>query len=225
MVKITNVRVYDLRESVIACRNPFRIEQVEYTDEEFENSLQRAIQLANTPSGSGHSNFLKGIRVSFDIKYPNYFSPELQRYNFVDIVSSASKMHKLMEMDLDMACSEWVPQYFIDGMKKLVNKYKVIKCLDDNDYVPQTFTLRNGKVKVAKNKKMALYYAFMECINACPQGIELFMRCSTNYLQLRTIYKQRKTHRLIEDWQEGFCQDFIEKLPYFNEFISENYGK
>lgn len=225
MVKITNVRTYDLRESVIACRNPFRTKQVEYTDEEFEQSLPRAIQLANTPSGSGHQNFLKGIRVSFDIKYPNYFSPELQRYNFVDIVSSTSKMHKLMEMDLDMACSEWVPQYFIDGMRKLVNNYKVIKCLDDKDFVPHIFTLRNGKVKVAKNKKTALYYAFMECINACPQGIELFMRCSTNYLQLRTIYKQRKTHRLIEDWQEGFCQDFIEKLPYFNEFISGNHGK
>ncbi len=225
MVKITNVKVYDLRESVIACRNAFRTEQVKYTDKEFEQSLPRAIQLANTPSGSGHSNFLKGIRVSFDIKYPNYFSPELQRYNFVDIVSSSSKMHRLMEMDLDMACNEWVPQYFIDGMKKLVNKYKAIKCLDNNDYVPQTFTLRNGKVKVAKNKKMALYYAFMECINACPQGIELFMRCSTNYLQLRTIYKQRLHHKLIDDWGVGFCQDFIEKLPYFNEFISGNYEK
>ena len=36
-------------------------------------------------------NFRKGIRVSFDIKYPNYISPELQRYGFVDIVSSSSK--------------------------------------------------------------------------------------------------------------------------------------
>ena len=225
MVEITNVKVYDLKESVIACRNAMKLTPPEYTDEEFDKALPRAMQLAKCGGGSGHSNFRKGIRVSFDIKYPNYFTPELQRYAFVDIVSSSSKMHKLMEMDLDMACSEWVPQYFIDGMRKLVNNYKVIKCLDDKDFVPHIFTLRNGKVKVAKNKKTALYYAFMECINACPQGIELFMRCSTNYLQLRTIYKQRKTHRLIEDWQEGFCQDFIEKLPYFNEFISGDYGK
>ena len=187
--------------------------------------FDRMVKLCNTPDGSGHQNAAKGIRVSFDIKYPNYFSPELQRYNFVDIVSSSSKMHKLMEMDLDMACSEWVPQYFIDGMRKLVNNYKVIKCLDDKDFVPHIFTLRNGKVKVAKNKKTALYYAFMECINACPQGIELFMRCSTNYLQLRTIYKQRLHHKLIDDWGVGFCQDFIEKLPYFNELISGDYEK
>jgi hypothetical protein len=197
MVKITNVNVYDLRESVIACRNAFRTEQVEYTDEEFEQSLPRAIQLANTPSGSGHSNFLKGIRVSFDIKYPNYFSPELQRYNFFDIVSSSSKMHKLKNMDMDACFNEYVTEQSKQQMKELLAQYN-------------------------KDKS---YESFMRLLSNCPQGIELFMRCSTNYLQLRTIYKQRKTHRLIEDWQEGFCQDFIKKLPYFNEFISGNYGK
>lgn len=197
MVKITNVKVYDLHESVIACRNAFRTEQVEYTDEEFEKSLPRAIQLANTPSGSGHQNFLKGIRVSFDIKYPNYFSPELQRYNFVDIVSSSSKMHKLKNMDMDACFNEYVTEQSKQQMKELLAQYN-------------------------KDKS---YESFMRLLSNCPQGIELFMRCSTNYLQLRTIYKQRKTHRLIEDWQEGFCQDFIEKLPYFNEFISGNYEK
>ena len=85
MLEIKNVKVYDLEESVIACRNAMRLDMPEYTEEEFEKSLPRAIQLANTPSGSGHQNFLKGIRVSFDIKYPNYISPELQRYNWIDI--------------------------------------------------------------------------------------------------------------------------------------------
>ena len=197
MVKITNVKVYDLRESVIACRNAFRTEQVEYTDEEFEQSLQRAIQLANTPSGSGHSNFLKGIRVSFDIKYPNYFSPELQRSNFVDIVSSSSKMHKLKTMDMDACFTEYVTEQSKQQKKELLAQYN-------------------------KDKS---YESFMRLLSNCPQGIELFMRCSTNYLQLRTIYKQRLHHKLIDDWGVGFCQDFIEKLPYFNEFISGNYGK
>lgn len=197
MVKITNVRVYDLKESVIACRNPFRTEQVEYSDEEFEKSLPRAIQLANTPNGSGHQNWLKGVRVSFDIKYPNYFSPELQRYNFVDIVSSSSKMHKLKNMDMDACFNEYVTEQSKQQMKELLVQYNKYKS----------------------------YESFMRLLSNCPQGIELFMRCSTNYLQLRTIYKQRKSHRLIEDWIEGFCQNFIEKLPYFNEFISGDYGK
>lgn len=222
MLEVKNIRVYDLMESVIVCRNPMRITPPEYTQEEFEKSLPRAIQLANTPNGSGHQNFLCGIRVSFDIKYPAYISPELQRYHFNDIVSSSSKMHRLVEMDLDFACNKYVPQVFIDEMRKLVYRYKCTK--DCPEYHRDIFTLRDGTEIVAKNKQDALYYAFMQCISACPQGVELFMRCTTNYLQLKTIYHQRKKHKLKEDWVEGFCNNFVKALPYAKEFIiGENY--
>lgn len=215
MLEISNIKIYDLKESVVACRNAMRITPPEYTDKEFEKSLPRAIQLAKCGGGSGHSNFRKGIRVSFDIKYPNYVSPELQRYGFIDIVSSSSKMHRLMEMDLDFACNKYVPQVFIEEMLKLVDRYKCIK--DSPEYHRDIFTLRDGTQIVAKNKHDALYYAFMQCISACPQGIELFMRCSTNYEQLATIYRQRKHHKLKEDWG-AFCT-FIENLPYSKELI------
>lgn len=215
MLEITNVKVYDLRESVIACRNAMRLTPPEYTDEEFEKSLPRAMALAKCGGGSGHSNFRKGIRVSFDIKYPNYISPELQRYGFVDIVSSSSKMHRLVEMDLDFACNKYVPQVFIDEMRKLVDRYKSIK--DCTEYSLVQFMLRDGVKLLARTKQEALYYAFMQCISACPQGIELFMRCSTNYEQLATIYRQRKHHKLKEDW-DAFCA-MIESLPFAKEII------
>ena len=217
MLEISNVKVYDLEESVIACRNAFRTEMPEYTKEEFEKSLDRAIQLANTPNGSGHQTFLSGIRVSFDIVYPNYISPELQRYHWLDIVTSASKMHRLMDMDLDMCCTKYVTENTIAELASHIRRYKYIK--NDKHFKNAVFTLRDGEVIVANNKDDALYYAFMMCINNCPQGIELFMRCSTNYLQLRNIYHQRKNHKLIDDWRIGFCQDFVEKLPYAEEFI------
>jgi hypothetical protein len=57
----------------------------------------------------------------------------------------------------------------------------------------------------------------MKCISDCPMGLELFMRVSTNYKQLQTIYFQRKHHRLREDW--GAFIEFIEKLPYAKELI------
>lgn len=191
MLEISNVRVYDLMESVIACRNAMRITPPEYTQEEFEKSLPRAIQLANTPNGSGHQNFLKGIRVSFDIKYPNYISPELQRYNFVDIVTSSSKMHKLVNMDMDYCFNKYVTEQSKQQMKDLIKQYNQDKS----------------------------YESFMKVISNCPQGIELFMRCSTNFLQLRNIVRQRKHHKLKEDWGIGFCQEFVKKLPYAKELI------
>lgn len=217
MLEVKNVKVYDLEESVIACRNAMRLEMPEYTQEEFEQSLERAKVLAKTPNSSGHQTFLSGIRVSFDIKYPNYTSPEMQRYHWFDIVTSASKMHRLMEMDLDIACNKYVSRGMINEMKSLIRAYKDIK--DNKNFTFAQFHLRDGSVITTGDQNKALYYAFMGCISNCPQGIELFMRISTNYLQLKNMYHQRKHHKLEEDWQEGFCRNFVEKLPYFEEFI------
>lgn len=189
MVEITNVRVYDLRESVIASRNAMRLTPPQYTDEEFKASLKRATTLAHAKSGSGHDNWLKGVRVSFDIKYPGYFTPELQRYNFVDIVTSSSKMHRLLQMDMDTSFNEYVTEYSKNQMKELIEDY---------------------------NREQT-YENFMRVVSNCPMGLELFMRCSTNYLQLKTIYRQRKGHKLKEDW--GAFLSFIEDLPYAKELI------
>jgi hypothetical protein len=171
-----------------------RLTPPEYTDEEFEASLPRAVKLANTPQGSGHSTFLCGIRVAFDIKYPAYFSPELQRYHFNDIVCSSSKMHRLVNMNMDLCFNEYVTEDSKSMMKNLIQIYNRDKS----------------------------YENFMRVLSNCPLGIELFMRCTTNYLALRTIYHQRKHHRLVDDWIEGFCKNFVEKLPYANEFITGN---
>lgn len=217
MVHIENVKVYDLKESVIACRNAMRLTPPEYTDEEFEKSLPRAIQLAKCGGGSGHSNFRKGIRVSFDIKYPQYFAPELQRYGFIDIVTSSSKMHRLIDMDLDVACTKLVTKASICELKRHIDNYNSIK--NNEDFKMADFRLRDGELLITTDKSEALYWAFMFCINNCPMGLELFMRCSTNYEQLATIYRQRRHHRLKQDWVEGFCKNFIEKLPYSKELI------
>lgn len=191
MVHIDNVKVYDLKESVIASGFAMRTEKPEYTDEEFEKALPRAIKLAKAGGGSGHSNFRKGIRVSFDIKYPGYFTPELQRYGFLDIVTSSSKMHRLVQMDMDTCFNKYVSDQSKNQMKELIEEYNSDKS----------------------------YENFMKVLSNCPHGIELFMRCSTNYEQLATIYRQRRHHKLKEDWVEGFCKNFIETLPYSRELI------
>ena len=213
MTEIKNWKVYDLKESIIACRNAMRLEMPEYTEAEFQESLKRAIQLANTPNGSGHQNFLSGIRVSFDLKYPNYISPELQRYHWIDIVTSTSKMHRLLKMDLDSVCNKYVTDMTIAQLKKLINEYNQIL---NSDIEICVFHTRNGEEVVVRGWAEILYYKWMQIISNCPQGIELFMRVSTNYLQLKTVYHQRKRHKLKEDW--GAICRFIEQLPYAQEF-------
>ncbi len=52
-----------------------------------------------------------------------------------------------------------------------------------------------------------------------PMGLEYTARLTTNYLQLKTIYKQRRNHRSAQ-WQ-AFC-DWIEELPLAQELIIGN---
>lgn len=215
MLEIHNVRVYDLKETVIACRNAMRLDMPEYTDEEFEKGLERAKKLAKCGGGTGHTSFRKGIRVSFDMKYTQYITKQFQRYHWFDYISSSSLMHRITKMDFDKCCNKYVSQATVDNMNELVALYNEF-AVREGDF-SHDFQLRNGSTIKAKTKADCLYYQFMRIISECPMGTELFVRVTTSYEQLATIYRQRKHHKLREDYGE-FCR-FVESLPYAKELI------
>ena len=192
MLEITNCKIYDLKESVISCRNAMRMELPEYTEEEFEKSLEMAKKLVKANMSGNvrcHANFRKGIRVSFDLKYSQYITKQLQRYHFFDYVSSTSMMHRITKMDFSKCCNKYVLPQTIQLMQKLIAEYQ----------------------------ESPSYEGFMRVISNCPMGTELYVRVSTNYEQLATIYWQRKNHKLKEDY--GALIAFIESLPYAKELI------
>lgn len=55
-----------------------------------------------------------------------------------------------------------------------------------------------------------------DCLSNIPMGLEYTARMTTNYLQLKTIYNQRKNHR-SKQWQD-FCE-WIKTLPYAQQLI------
>lgn len=109
-MQINNVNIYGLEESIIASGYPMlseaydsnkyeyhiQLENVKkelaayYFGKEYKESshLKRAFNLAKAKSGSGHDCYMKGILVQFDCHAPQYFWQQLQRYHFIDIVSS-----------------------------------------------------------------------------------------------------------------------------------------
>lgn len=192
MLEVKNVKVYDLKESIIACRNAMHTDMPDYdSDEEFSKGLCRAIKLVQAAQGpiKCHANFRTGIRVSFDLKYTQYITKQFQRYHWFDYVSSSSLMHKILEMDFSKCCNKYV----LPETKNIIRT-----CIDVYNTNPS-------------------YENYMRVISNCPMGTELFVRVSTNYEQLATIYKQRKFHKLKEDW--GAFIEFIESLPYAKELI------
>lgn len=231
MVEISNIEVYNLERAVVASGNAMRLEPAECTKEEFERGLARCKRLAKLGGGTGQSNFRTGILVTFDMKYPQYFSKQIQRYHFLQYVSSTSMMHRITKMDFDECCNKYVSKSVKDIMNKLirlynnfsthfyhlkewkedVEAYRNYLCWleDDFDYKP------NEDVTI--DRANMLYDCYMRIVSNCPMGAELTVHVSTNYEQLATIYKQRKNHKLKEDWG-AFCK-FIEELPYAKELI------
>jgi len=198
-MKIENVRVYDLEESVIASGFPmlshfdsevFEKECENYYDGIKENHLPRACRLASAPDGSGHRTWLAGVLVSFNVTGTNVWWMQFERYHFAQIVSSMSKMHRLKRM------------------------------VETEDFKFHEKVFENGQVllqDIELNGRGGEPFDEEELVYNCPMGLELTARVTTNYLQLRTIYAQRKNHKLKE-WRD-FCE-WIASLPYAREFIT-----
>lgn len=149
-------------------------------------------KLGQAARGSGHDNFLKGIVVQFDLSFTIKAWTEAERYHWFDIVSSQSTMHKISAMNYDLCMCNYVTDNTKKEMEHLRDIYNETK--DPEDY-------------------LALLYN-------CPTGLILTAGITTNYQQLKTIYNQRKAHRLPE-WRD-FCK-FIETLPY-SELITGDDG-
>lgn len=181
---VSNVKVYDLDESIRASKYPMATDTSILTSE-----ITKTVKsLAQSGKGEGHDQFLTGIRVAFDLTFTVKAWTELERYRFISFISSQSSMHRISKFDLDKQYIEYVDPRMITIMNELKDRYNETQ--DPEDY-------------------LKLLYS-----NPC--GFKLTARLTTNYRALKTVYSQRKTHRLPE-WRV-VC-DWIAQLPYAKELI------
>ncbi len=220
IIKVDNVRVYGLNESVIASGYPMQIETYDMnvrdviTDEILtEKDLKRAKHLGNAIPGSGHDCFAKGITVQFDLQVPEYIWRQLDRYHFIDYVSSQSKMHRILKMDIDEACNKYVLQETIDSLNELIGYYnnfdkEVEKCKEDYPNEPLRYKLRDETLIEGTKENL-----FNIIIANTPCGLMLTARMTTNYLQLKSIVNQRSNHKM-QEWR--LLCDYFKTLPMFD---------
>ena len=193
-MKIENVKVYDLEESILASGYPMQTEVQMH--ELNEKDMRRANKLSGlaTTDNPAHGQFLTGIRVAFDLTFSNKAWVEAERYRFLEFVSSQSTMHRITRFNLRDQYNKYVDPRVIDIMVEKVAEYNAM-----NDSDPD-----------AKAQK------YLEILYTNPAGFELTARMTTNYRCLKNIYKQRRDHRLPE-WRE-FCK-WVETLPYADELL------
>lgn len=185
---VSNDRIFGIAGSFKASKYPMAVD-TNAVDDQYTTTIEK---LARTRKGEGHDNFLCGIIAQFDLTFTVKAWTEAERYHFFDIISSQSTMHRITKFDLDKAYIEYTDKRIIEIMKEKVTDYN---STDDEELKKQKY---------------------LEILYSNPCGMKLTARITTNYRQLKTIYAQRRTHRLPE-WR-AFCE-WIEKLPYANLII------
>lgn len=163
------------------------------TDVDSVNSdiTDRTMSLAGCKTGTGHDNFLNGIVVQFDLTFSNKAWVEAERYHFLDFVSSQSTMHCISKMEIRKMCNEYVTEATIKEVERLKDMYLSTESKED----------------------------YLRLLYNIPSGFELTARMTTNLRQLKTIYYQRRNHKL-PDWKM-FC-DWLEQLEVFKELVLQN---
>lgn len=200
---VSNVNIYGFEEAVKGAKYSYAVDINKVTEEVTATTES----LANSPSGSGHDQFMTGIIVQFDLTFSNKAWVEAERYKFLNFISSQSTMHRITKFDLDKAYTEYTDPRIIEIMKEKVDLY--------NQVMEQ---IKNGKeagndVSELRKKADRMY---LEILYSNPAGFRLTAKMTTNYRALKTIYHQRKDHRLPE-WR-AFCS-WVETLPH-SEFIT-----
>lgn len=156
-------------------------------------------------AGNEHCKFMRMIHVSVDVDMPRYWWSETDTYHF-NTKNSCSTMHKLLNnvnpitLDMFVTCEEdmdwWI--YTVNKLESLRIEYKEIQ--------------KTTKDQVKMNRLL------VRAKRMLPEGFEQMRTFDTNYAELRTMYFQRKNHRLHEEWVDTFCK-WVESLPYAKELI------
>ncbi len=202
---VSDVHVYGIEDAVKGAKYSFATDVNKVTGEVTETTKR----LAKSPVGSGHDNFLNGVIVQFDLTFSNKAWVEAERYHFLDFISSQSTMHRITKFDLDSAYVEYTDARIVAIMKEKVAAYNALM-----EEIKEKSVLGEN-VSELRCQSECMY---LEILYSNPCGFRLTAKMTTNYRQLKTIYRQRKTHRLPE-WR-AFCA-WVETLPY-SEFITED---
>ena len=203
MKPISNIKVYDLEESMRAAGYPMRTELNEAPD--FTKDLDRAQRLTKASRfNAAHAQFLTGIVVNFDLTFSNKAWVEAERYRFLNFVSSQSTMHCITKFGLRAQCNKYVDERIITIVQEYIDLYNSLTAQDEE------------AIEFKKNLYLKILYNL-------PSGFQLTARMTTNYRCLLNIYNQRHDHRLPE-WRE-FCNQLLEELPFFRELVEAYMNK
>jgi hypothetical protein len=219
MITFERVNVYNWLNAIHGMRNSWeswdRIDSEEKWDIEIDAPMDsyevnhvfnlgpndKALMMKLGKAGPEHAKYLRQIFISVDITAPLKFWDEMDTYHFFE-TNSTSAMHTLGRGKIEETAFSM--EDFDDDIKE--------------DYLNMLNAARErwfsaGKKKPSREWRQMVFLTAM--------GFNYKRTWTSNYAQLRTIYFQRRLHRL-QEWRDMAA--WIESLPY-SELITLKVGE
>lgn len=197
-MKFENTEITGLKNAIIGMRLPMckdMNEAISKSDSNFNINYigEKDLKLAETlvKNGEPHCKFLRMIHVQVAITAPLYFWKEADTYKIGTVANSTSTMHRIANYPIKKDCFE-CPEMIMDTTIEYLESLRI-------------------SYNETKNKEL-----WKNLIVNLPSGWLQTRMIDFNYSVIKRIYRDRKNHKLVE-WH-AFC-DWVETLPYFNEFL------
>lgn len=197
-MKFEYTEITGLKNAIIGMRLPMckdMNEAISKSDSNFSINYigEKDLKLAETlvKNGEPHCKFLRMIHVQVAITAPLYFWKEADTYKIGTVANSTSTMHRIANYPIKKDCFE-CPEMIMDTTIEYLESLRI-------------------SYNETKNKEL-----WKNLIVNLPSGWLQTRMIDFNYSVIKRIYRDRKNHKLVE-WH-AFC-DWVETLPYFNEFL------
>ena len=216
-MKVTNIKSYGWDAAMRGMRNPMN--SWEKGDTQFQTDGQPKIgpndmKLATNliKAGPEHGKWARQVFVSMDITAPLYWWKEMDTYKVGTTANSQSTMHRLAANPITIDCFE------TDNMVADLELYDLNPNKDIKAIWTELIQVCEDLRQKYNETKDARYWK--ELVRILPEGYLQTRTWTANYAVLRTIYHQRKNHKLTE-WQT-FLDEVVNNLPQGKEFIVDN---
>lgn len=218
MIKFENVEIFGWEAAIRGMRNSWdsheksdsgyipmiaqwgqdRADQV-YEVGDADLALMKRLALA----GPSHAKYRRYINVTVDITAPLYWWKEFDTYKIGTVANSESTMHTVMkdEFYIEDFSNEYLDEEALMQLSTFVRKL--------NYWRKEYLMTEHPAIK------KRIWYRIIQLL---PSSFNQKRTVQLNYEVLAHIWKDRKNHKL-DEWREGFCQVFIQTLPYSEGII------
>lgn len=224
MIKVENIKVFNLEGAIRGMRNPMNSWDKSDTDFSKENVTlgenDKCLAQRLIKAGSEHRKFLRQIMISFDVVAPTYWYLEFDTYKVGVTSNSCSKMHKLMSrpLTLDDFSLDYIPGKCIE----MVNLVRVLNEAMDIYHHFDEYKQKGKLCESLTDKKQV----FLTVLQLLPMSYNQRRTVTMNAENLLNIVNQRSHHKLKE-WHDFIdaMRDGTPKLSFLWELVNNTKTK